>query len=214
MSVANIAFTEDRILCTSDTLVYTDQKPTALGERKADVAQSRRFAWVGRGSVALGSVYDGWLAQCEDLDAADDMVSWLMPIIGDADVRDVCLELHLLGWSDARGALSVVRHLWDGASYGRKILEPGVYLHPYASSSQPPSGLTAQQLVKVALGQQQFARRLGLPMCVGGLVHLTEVDRLGASQRIAAAYPDYEDDVARFGCPNYAAYQALRQRVA
>ncbi len=38
-------------------------------------------------------------------------------------------------------------------------------------------------------------------------MHLTTMDRNGADQRIVGAYPDYEQHVRQFGCPNADAYR-------
>lgn len=179
MSVVNIVFEKDRITCTSDTLQYLGNQAAGLCATKIHVAPNGAHALAGRGHSAMIDSLAAVLASRDSLDAADEALGLLLPVLRhDLQGRDI--ELHLLGWSARREALSVVLFMSRGGIVTRAELPPGIYLHPYPSTSRPPAGLTAAHLVKVALGQQTYARRLGLPMCIGGLVHLTEITRDGA----------------------------------
>ncbi|TWA55431.1 hypothetical protein FBZ84_12670 [Azospirillum baldaniorum] len=124
------------------------------------------------------------------------------------------VETTVMGWSDEAGDLVAYRwEVLDGAkAVTFRTLPRGMHLAPgfnTASSSMPPV-MDDARLVRVALAQHATARRMQYNMCIGGVMHVTEITADSVSQRIVGTYPDYDQHAEEFGCPNAEAVAAFR----
>jgi hypothetical protein len=212
MSVANLCFKRDRVLVASDTLTYAGDDPVGLTDRKVHVADGGRYAFSARGLVVHGRLARA-LAHVPTFDAVaplfGDLVRRLAP-----ETRETAegFEVMLFGWSDAAGALCArrFRARRDGAAEAVD-LPHGVHLFPgIGDRVRLPDVVTAEGLVRLSLAQAAAAERFGLRMCIGGVLHLTSVDRAGCVQSIAGLYSGYDAHAAAFGDPNAAAVATWR----
>lgn len=220
MSVANILFSEDRILCLSDTMIYNDGQPVALCESKTHTHPSGRFAMVTRGLCHVGDALEGWIAdQAGDINEAESAAATVLNLAAEVKATkrsDLRVELTLMGWSPRHKNLRVVqfRLLKSRPEWDVLVLDRGLYLHPDPGAPIPPPTRDPEgAMVKLALAQRAVLDKRGYrDMCVGGVMHLTTITEAGITQRIAGVYPGYDADAARFEDPNAAAVAAFRQQ--
>ena len=218
MSVINIFFYPERILCVSDTVIYSDKVPACLGECKVNIYG--RMAVATRGKVpairAVNVAVDGY----SDIDSAMDAISTAHEIIlehKESDDPDMAVETTVMGWSDERGAL--VAYRWEVLAGHDAVkfsaLTPGMYLAPCFNSALPPlpPEMTDARMVKVALAQQNTSEAMGYSMCIGGVMHCTTVTPDEISRRIIGVYPGYDELAEEFGCPDAEAVRAFRKKM-
>lgn len=219
MSVANILFMDDRILCLSDSMVYSGGEAVGLCETKCRIHPGGRFATVTRGLTDVADVVDDWLADhAGDIEEAEAAIQDVLALAADvkASTRpDLRVEATLMGWSDRHRDLRIVQFRMTKARPGWDVvlLNRGLHLHPDPGAPIPPPPHHHEAaMVKLALAQRAVLDRRGYKdMCIGGVMHLTTVTAGGVTQRIADTYPDYDADSARFGDPNAAEVAAFRQ---
>lgn len=211
MSVANIFFMPDRILCLSDTLTYEygeEDRPAYLTDRKTHIFG--RFAVVARGNVPACSAVKSALEDFSSVDSVLPIAHGVHELILDhkrTEAPAMAVETTIMGWSNERGDLIAFR--WDIPKGGHSVtfreLPRGMYLGPsfLISSSPPmPPDMDDARMVKVALAQHTTAQKMGANMCIGGVMHVTEITADSITQRIVGTYPDYDNHAADFGCPN------------
>lgn len=219
MSVANILFLQDRILILTDTLTYQGGSPHGLCERKAVVASTGRFAMVTRGLCDVGDAAIDWIDErAGDLIEAEAAAAEFFDIAADVKASTnptVNLELTLTGWSPRHNDLRAVqlRIFKNRSGFDVQLLDRGLHLHPAPGSAKvpPPPRNHEAAMVKLALAQHAvMEKREFRDMCIGGVMHLTEVNRDGVAQRIVGLYPGYDGHAAQFGDPNADAVAAFR----
>lgn len=217
MSVANIFFMPDRILCLSDTLVYDNDtgRPAYLCDRKTFVYG--RMAVVTRGTVPAGRAVNAIAEDYTDVDGARAVLDNAHALILEHKLNEdptLTVETTAMGWSDVKGDLVAYRwELLDGQSTVTfRELPRGMHLAPGFNTALPPMppAMDDARLVRVALAQHATAQQMEYNMCIGGVMHVTEVTADSVSQRIVGTYPDYDQHAEAFGCPNEEAVAAFR----
>lgn len=200
MSVCNISFSTDRITILSDTLIYNaDSKPTGLSEGKTGT--NGRFAWNCRGSMAFCHPVAVVLSGDPErtLDQAVDGIRYFM---ANNPVMPKGQEITLAGWSDTADRLRVVRLMrrCDADPVTETDIEPGIHLMPAPRivGVVLPDHATDEQMIKLALMQYRVQEKFDFKCCVGGLMHMTEVNRGGVTQKVVGRYPDYDLQYSRF----------------
>jgi hypothetical protein len=223
MSVANLAFMSDRILCLSDTLQYQGRKPVSLCDRKTDVPEHGRFALVTRGLCVLGDAVSELACRYEDHDEAErHLAAWFLAFADlSKDDPARAVEATIMGWSELHQDLRAVRFLLNRTRPLKvEVLGRGWHVSPKHPKFVMPATVREDtdtaRMVKVALAQQMALNGLNdLNECIGGCMHVTTVTRAGAVQELAGIYPDYAEHAALRGDPNEDAVEALlRRRVA
>lgn len=215
MSVSNILMTESSIFCLTDTLVYQIEDdgrghPVGLGPAKA-LTFTGGFALSARGSVLAARQVADAIAHAADLDDAEIALLDFLPVweqFRATSFNGGYVEAFLMGWSARHGGPRVV--LADLQKHAAKFtvatLAPGLRLAPgYPGAILPipkpgtPPDKLAAGMVKIA--QSQFSvREARFPeMCIGGVMHLTSIDRDGARQRVVGLYDNYDALVEVFG---------------
>lgn len=198
MSVRNIFVSEERILCLTDTMIYSGGKPLGLVTAKCGLTINEQVAFASRGAAWFGIVAATAMADCA---CFDDFTDGLEALASAVKADPACLqasvgELTYMGWSDAQQRLCavVVQFPQDGGgAYEAKELPPGLHLAPGVPGAKLPATVTDDIMVKVALAQQKVATHFKLPACIGGIMHLTTVTKEGAARRMVGAYPDFEE---------------------
>ncbi|RKQ73489.1 hypothetical protein [Oceanibaculum indicum] len=216
MSVANLSINASRILLLSDTMQYLDRKPAGLCETKTRINEAGHFAVTFRGRAGIGDALFGLL------DGADTLESALLR--AEAFIRGFRLseigmgaEATLAGRHTDIGQLAAYRiaRYDDQPELSTTLLAPGTHLLPAGPTSVPiPDAVSEAQMVKLALAQQKMSEMLGSPLCIGGVMHLTEITADTISQRIIGTYPGYDLMARRFNCPNRSAIAALTEQKA
>lgn len=218
MSVVNLLVLPDRVHAFTDTMQYQDGKPAGLMGPKAVASDNGRFTIITRGLTDAGRVVTDFVRSAPDLHHAEGAAAAIMNEARKVKAKrpDMRVEVTLIG--EHGGAMRVSRFLLPehGTDVRFSILAPGLYLEP-----APPGLVLAapvdrvhERLVKLALVQQAVAVKHGFTMCIGGVLHCTEVDRTGMRQSIAAVYPGYDQHAARFGDPCAEAVYVFRERLA
>lgn len=209
MTVVNISFAANRILCLTDTLLYVGSRPAGLCGPKCMVADLGTFASATRGLTRAADAVDAVLRPLASFDRAERVLTG-----ASAEIRALTagenLETYLMGWSDRRQALAVVQFQWlqHLADLTVRELPPGIHIQPGSAAlarAIEASGIREAdeaRMVKVALAQHRanleaFDRLL----CIGGVMHLTTVTAAGCRQHIAGLYPDYEAMADQFVDP-------------
>lgn len=207
MSIVNIAFEKERILCLTDTLQYKNEAPAGLRPTKCVFTPS--FAVTTRGLVRAGDAVKAAALECGTVnEAAEGIPQLLRAILNHADGdSEYDTEVFLMGWSDAKSDLITYRWLIQPGESGEvefNDLPRGLHIAPtfLLENIPPPPTIDDARMVKVALAQHKVVNHMNLRMCVGGIMHLTEITPYGTSQRIAGLYPDYWEHAQKFGCPN------------
>ncbi|HYH17621.1 MAG TPA: hypothetical protein VD995_03285 [Azospirillum sp.] len=211
MSVSNVFVGSDRILCLTDTMIYRGNMPVGLCERKCFVSESGRFAFSMRGTHALLQVLGPVLARVESIEHVDIVIRGVPERIGDEFFEASGGEITLMCWSANKQAPQSTRYKLraGGVPVQATTMEPGIHLAPrMAPGVRLPAHADEAMMVKMALGQHKVQEKFSQPMCIGGVMHLTEVNEHGADQKIAGFYPDYSEYYDRFGCPHAAEYRS------
>ncbi|KAA1052955.1 hypothetical protein [Azospirillum argentinense] len=209
MSVCNLLILPDRVYCYSDTMQYSNGDPAGLASPKASPSINDRFTVVTRGLSDAGTVMFDFVKGAADIHEAEGRAAAMMERarrIKAGNRPNMRLETTLIGFSDRHNVMRVSRFLLPehGDTVTFRVLPVGLHLEP----SPPGVTLAApvdrfhERMVKLGLAQQAVAFQHGFTgMCIGGVMHATEVGRDGSRQRIAALYPGYADHAARFGDP-------------
>ncbi|MBU2089861.1 MAG: hypothetical protein KKB63_04780, partial [Alphaproteobacteria bacterium] len=107
----------------------------------------------------------------------------------------VGIEATLGGWCSAEQRLKAVRvRRMQGMKQPEiTVLPVGVHMLPTGKGLDDllPGEADEALMVRLALAQWKVMHHFSLPMCIGGLMHLTEVTATGARQWKAGEYPDY-----------------------
>lgn len=215
MSVCNLYVTEEKISCLSDTMSYAKHKPVALTPPKTQIIADAGIAWCFRGQSRIGKALDftfnhdryGILSFNRNvtIDDIHEYIEFSRDVISECFALDSVAEVVFMGWSELHGKARALeyRFLTDGSLSDPMEHGPGVHLKPAGPASMKmPERVDETIMVKLALAQHQVAERFRLPLCIGGVMHLTTVTEDGAERRIVGAYPDYQAHAQRFGCPN------------
>ncbi|GLR80133.1 hypothetical protein HUE56_21505 [Azospirillum oryzae] len=222
MSVANIFFMPDRILCLSDTLTYEygeEDRPAYLTDRKTYIFG--RFAVVARGNVPACRAVKSAMEDYSTIDSVLRIGHDVHELILDhkrTEAPTMAVETTIMGWSDEKGDL--VAYRWEMPRGQDRVtfreLPRGMYLGPSFLTSSPPMppDMDDARMVKVALAQHATAQKLGANMCIGGVMHTTEITADRIMQRIVGTYPDYDNHAAAFGCPNAEEVRRFREEVS
>lgn len=206
MSVCNIYVGPGVIMCLSDTVSYEKKRPAALSEGKTYLFPGGGGAWCFRGRVRVGMSVEFFIKRhnISSLDDLEDRLEYYSDILSDLIEDDNFGEITLMGHSENQSRLRAVRYrlLPEGGLSDPTEIGPGIHLQPSPGSSvKLPNVATQDTMVKLALAQHRVAKHFNMPMCIGGLMHLTTVTTYGAERRIVGAYPDYEDLKKQFDCP-------------
>ena len=219
MSVANVFFLRDRIFCLSDTIFYDGKEAAGLHKTKTETYG--RMAITTRGLVRAGNAVKAVASSYTDVDAAKPALDEAHALILDhkrGGDDAISVETTLMGWSDSRGDLVTYRwEVVDGTNEVRfSELPRGMHLAPsfLSLAHEVPDSLTDAQMVKVGLAQHKMKERMNWSMCIGGVMHVTEITKDNAAQRIVGTFPDYEMHAEMFGCPNYEAVKPIRWKMA
>ena len=205
MSVVNLFFYPNRILCTSDTLAYRRNAPVKLQERKTHIIGAMAVAQ--RGNCAVNAAILNDLYEFEDIDSAAPLLDgWYdyLPRRKASEDPDLTSETILMGWSTRQGRIAAYRWEVTDDSSAFTDLPHGMHLHPHFNGETlplPPE-MPDARLVKIALAQHEMVSESRYRMCVGGVMHCTTVTPEAIEQRIIGLYPDYDKHAEEFGCPN------------
>lgn len=200
MSVCNLSFSPDRILCITDTLVYAKGVPIGLCATKAH-AVGDRFAWTGRGLSRLLAPFGRLLPEFEHVDEAAAGAAEALDLADLESAPDFDgIELTIMG-IDAAGRLGVRRVTRrPGSGTETEEIGPGVHLAPPppAAVKLPPEA-DADRLMRLSLAQWRAKAHYMNWGCIGGTMHLTTIIPGRIEQRVVGHYPDHDELVARFG---------------
>lgn len=222
MTLINIALQSDQVSIYSDTLMYLDGKPAALGKVKATISENRTFMVGTRGGVVRGGRYAGHLCRCNDLEQAVRVAREALlieAVQGAADEPDDSrgIDVFLAGFHGGRGRMSAVRlQLLHGRPLEELWLADGISLTPEPVQERHrhrPGVWDDARAIKVALGQQEITNRANLSMCIGGSLWRSTITRHGAEQQIVALFPSYDADAALCGDPLAEAVAEFRRPV-
>lgn len=189
MSVANVFLEADRIRIVTDTVGYLGTVPAAF-RRKVHLSPAASVAVTARGLSALGDAIAERSGEWISFSAA---LAVIMQDLEEAPARyfPCGAEVTVAGFNEGAAAVQrfFVKQGKEGA-IGCFTLAAGSYLAPSLGSHSIPAKLTEQQMVKIALLQQDLAVRHGLNICVGGDIELTEITRDSASICKIGEYPN------------------------
>lgn len=210
MSVCNVLIEENRILILSDTCQYNGREVTGYGVPKVSISANGNFAVSVRGGLLIGEFIKDLIMHASSMSTAMDVLEY-----GTHEIPEGFLGPHRIFQIIIAGIAN------DGSL--------GAYQHVRNVDDPPPEGPMWSQLDGATIcpgvgplprtpNERQFLRLAGLqydlqtsfsiPLCVGGVMHLTEITSQGASQRIVGLYPDYHAGAAKFGDPNAEAVSA------
>jgi hypothetical protein len=199
MTVSNVILEQVRGRLVSDTLGYRGKEPATI-LRKIRVVERANMVLTVRGLRDLASVIEDGAALCDSLPAA---LVVMAADLADAPARYLPAhgaEVTAMGWHDGRVRCSrLLATFGDQGKVSVQMidLEPGVYLAPSLGNHTLPADMTDDQIVKVALLQQEISIRHGLNICVGGDVEMASIDVTGITICKLAEYPDKAKTLAR-----------------
>jgi hypothetical protein len=207
MSVCNIFLATDKIICLTDTVVYSGgagSKAMGLVSSKCFFNVAQTFAICGRGDLAGFIDALSFLEQAANFDEAKDVLSKVKQKISLKSLRRNVVELTLMGWSEQADALrsislTVTHNKPDVVSE----FTPGLHLHPHVAGARLPDSVDEDVMVKIALAQYKVKEKFAWDhLCIGGLMHVSVIKKDCIERYIAGAYPDYEPLCRHFTCPN------------
>jgi hypothetical protein len=192
MTVSNVIFESHRIRIVTDTLSYRNKQAVAFS-RKVGLILNESAALVVRGYRALAVALQ---EHAEDWKSYSDAARGLEINLRQMPQRflnESGAEVTLAGHGDSGLAVTrfAVFRVAGDIAVRRLDLAPGVYLAPTLGSHDIPVGMTDDQLLRVALLQQELSLQHNLNMCVGGDVELTTIEPgRPASIRTLGEYPN------------------------
>lgn len=193
MTVANVLLERNRVRLVSDTVGYRGKEPVCFN-RKVYPVEHAGLAYMVRGFRALALHLQSHACEWADFDSAILAISEVLEIAPARLIQGGNSEVTIIGWSEKENGPRVARLLAtagpDQTTIRRFDLRPGVYLAPSLGCHSIPADMTDDQLLKVAILQQEIATRHGLNICVGGDVELTTVDAGGISIQKIGEYPN------------------------
>jgi hypothetical protein len=192
MTVSNIIFEPQKIRVVTDTLSYRNKQPVAFN-RKIGLILGDSAALVVRGyralALALQERAEGWRSYSDAAHGLEmDLRQMPQRFLSDAGAE---VTLAGLGGSGLAVIRFAVFRIAGDIAVRRLDLPPGVYLAPTLGSHDIPASMTDDQLLRVALLQQELSLQHNLNMCVGGDVELTTIEPgRPASIRTLGEYPN------------------------
>lgn len=190
MTVSNVLLEPHRARLVTDTLGYVGKQPATF-LRKPKIVPHAKLAFVVRGYKSLADL----LSQCQnawaDIEAALADVAEAVPM-APLHLFALGCEITMLGWHDGQAkAARLVATTRNGRARVRRFdLAAGAHLAPSLGQHDIPATITDEQIVRIALLQQEIATKHGLNMCVGGDIEIVTVDVTGVSIRKMAEYPN------------------------
>ncbi|MFM2044709.1 MAG: hypothetical protein RLY86_3285 [Pseudomonadota bacterium] len=212
MTQVLISFSPAAVRFLTDTVLYdpTDNCAVGLCGPKAEISPAGRMAWAARGLTLHGDHADRVLHRARGIDAALEAAPALVKSM-EAWGWPVSIEVFLAGWSDAAGALRLVRIVRDDRSrlpLTVTNMPPGIHVagapETLTKAIAAKGVVEADEalLVKLAGAQWRWNRdTAGGQFAIGGALHLTELTAAGCARWVAGTHPDYDDLAARFVCP-------------
>jgi hypothetical protein len=193
MTVANLLVEPMRIRLLTDTVGYRGKDPADFC-RKVYLVENASIAFVVRGFRALGHVLQKESAEWSGIDAAIDGIAALLREAPARFLQNGMSEVTVIGWHRGNDCPRAVRLLAKAQPESITVrqfdLEPGAYLAPTLGNHPIPADMTDQQLLKVAILQQEIATKHGLNICIGGDMELTTIDAAGVTVRKIGEYPN------------------------
>lgn len=197
MSVCNLSVTPSRILILSDTLQYRGGEPVSFCDSKTAISKAGGYAHTLRGPALVADFIQQALDSVTALHEAVGAVTGVLEAV-DPETIAACrgIEATLAGKLQPSGQLVAVRvRRMQGMLHPETVtLRAGVHLLPTGEGLDAllPPEADEKLMVRLALAQWKVREHFTLPLCIGGIMHLTEVTPAGARQWVAGEYPDHD----------------------
>lgn len=192
MTVANLVVEPHRARLVADTVGYIGKTPAVM-HRKIRTSPTAGLAFMARGRSILAGLLEersrGWAS----FETAVGEVRAALEIVPSAYLCDGDIgAVSLLGWTGDRPRVARISSRLRGQ---QRVVEyeeigEGVHLAPGLGSHSIPTALTDDQLVKVAILQQEISVKHGCNLCIGGDIEVAEVTAAGVIVRKIGSYPD------------------------
>ncbi|HEY8947388.1 MAG TPA: hypothetical protein VIM56_00745 [Rhizomicrobium sp.] len=214
MTVANVVLEPHCARLVQDTLSYWRKKPYRLN-RKIKIVSQSQLVFTVRGNVAISDIFEDLDHNFRDFETALSIMSHAIEEMPREWFKESGAEVTVLAWEGCGPKASrikisskkdyslrdgrLVNDSADNIGVERFDLVPGVYLAPSLGRHDIRSDLSDEQLLKIAILQQEISLRHKLNMCVGGDIEIATIDASGVSVRTLGEYPNKALTIAQIG---------------